>query len=217
MAWPQADVLDIAARSFRIALLATVLACAIGMPLGVWLGTTAFAGRRTLLLLLNTALALPTVVVGLAIYLLLSRHGPLGSLGLLFTWQAVVIAELVLAIPIAAALSAAAVQAADPRVRRTALTLGATPVRAAWMVMVETRAPLAAAVAIAFGRVLSEVGAALIVGGNIRYETRTLTTAVTLATSQGDFALAIALGLVLLALALAVNAIIQLLQGRGHA
>lgn len=217
MAWPQAEVVEIAARSLRIALLATLLACAVGVPLGVWLGTSVFAGRRALLLLLNTALALPTVVVGLALYLMLSRHGPLGALGLLFTWQAVTIAELVLAIPITAALSAAAVQAADPRVRRTALTLGAGNIRAAWMVVVEARAPLAAAVAIAFGRVLSEVGAALIVGGNIRHETRTLTTAITLATSQGDFALAIALGLVLLALALAVNAIIQLLQGRGDA
>lgn len=217
MAWPQAEVVEIAARSLRIALLATLLACAIGVPLGVWLGTSVFAGRRALLLLLNTALALPTVVVGLALYLMLSRHGPLGALGLLFTWQAVTVAELVLAIPITAALSAAAVQAADPRVRRTALTLGAGNIRAAWMVVVEARAPLAAAVAIAFGRVLSEVGAALIVGGNIRHETRTLTTAITLATSQGDFALAIALGLVLLALALAVNAIIQLLQGRGDA
>jgi len=217
MAWPQAEVLEIAARSLRIALVATVLACLAGLPLGVWLGTTAFRGRRAALLLLNAALALPTVVIGLAIYLLLSRQGPLGALGLLFTWQAIVIAELVLAIPIVAALSAAAVQAADPRIRRTALTLGASPIRAAWMVMVETRAPLAAAVAIAFGRVLSEVGAALIVGGNIRHETRTLTTAVTLATSQGDFGLAIALGLVLLALALAVNALIQLFQGRGDA
>ena len=217
MAWPQAEVVDIAARSLRIALIATALACLIGLPAGVWLGTTMFRGRRALLLFLNTALALPTVVVGLGIYLLLSRHGPLGAFGLLFTWQAIVVAEVLLAVPIAAALSAAAVQAADPRVRRTALTLGAGPVRAAWMVMVEARAPLAAAIAIAFGRVLSEVGAALIVGGNIRHETRTLTTAVTLATSQGDFALAIALGLVLLAMALTVNAIIQLLQGRGDA
>lgn len=217
MAWPQAEVVEIAARSLRIALIATVVACLIGVPAGVWLGTTMFRGRRALLLFLNTALALPTVVVGLGIYLLLSRHGPLGAFGLLFTWQAIVVAEVLLAVPIAAALSAAAVQAADPRVRRTALTLGAGPLRAAWMVIVEARAPLAAAIAIAFGRVLSEVGAALIVGGNIRHETRTLTTAVTLATSQGDFALAIALGLVLLALALTVNAIIQLLQGRGDA
>lgn len=212
-----ADVVQIAALSLRVALLATLVACALGIPTGIWLGSTSFAGRRALLIALNTALALPTVVVGLAIYLLLSRHGPLGGLGLLFTWQAVVIAEIVLAFPIAAALSAAAVQALDPRVRRTALTLGAGPWRTGWAVAREARLALLAAVAVAFGRVLSEVGAVLIVGGNIRHETRTLTTAITLATSQGNFALAVALGLVLLALALTVNAVLQLLQGRGDA
>jgi len=156
-------------------------------------------------------------VVGLLIYLLLARHGPLGGLGLLYTWRAIVVAEVALALPIATALAAAAVQAADPRVLRTALTLGAGPWRAARAVAAEVRAPLAAAVAVAFGRVLSEVGAALIVGGNIRHETRTLTTAVTLATAQGSFSLAIALGLVLLALALVVNALIFLLRGRADA
>jgi tungstate transport system permease protein len=212
-----AEVAGIAALSLRVALLATLVAGLIGIPFGVWLGCTVFAGRRALLLVINTALALPTVVVGLAIYLLLSRHGPLGSLGLLFTWQAVVIAEIVLALPITMALAAAAAQSLDPRVLRTALTLGAGPLRATWTVAREARVALFAAVAVAFGRVLSEVGAALIVGGNIRHETRTLTTAITLATSQGGFALAVALGLVLLGLALTVNAILQLLQGRGDA
>jgi tungstate transport system permease protein len=215
--WPGGEVAGIAALSLRIALLATILACAIGIPAGIWLGITAFAGKRSVLVLLNTALALPTVVVGLLIYLVLSRSGPLGALGLLFTWRAIVIAQIVLALPIAASLAAAAVQAVDPRVRRTALTLGAGPVRAAWAVAREARFALAAAVAVAFGRVLSEVGAALIVGGNIRGETRTLTTAITLSTSQGNFAFAIALGLVLLALALTVNAVLQMLQGRGDA
>ncbi len=211
-----AEVLGIAALSLRVALVATLVACLLGIPLGVWLGSTAFAGRRMAVLLLNTALALPTVVVGLALYLLLSRHGPLGMLGMLYTSGAIVIAEIVLAVPITAALAAAAVQGLDPRVRRTALTLGAGPVRAAWAVAQEARLALAAASAVAFGRVLSEVGAALIVGGNIRFETRTLTTAVTLATSQGNFALALALGLVLLALALAVNGLILLLGGHSR-
>jgi len=217
MTWPFAEAAGIAALSLRVALLATAVACALGLPFGVWLGTTALAGRRVVLLLLNAALAVPTVVVGLVIYLLLSRHGPLGALGLLYTWRAIVLAEIVLAFPIAAALAAAAVQAADPRIRRTALTLGAGPARTALAVAREVRLPLAAAVAVAFGRVLSEVGAALIVGGNIRFHTRTLTTAVTLATGQGQFGLAIALGLVLLALALAVNALIFLLRGRADA
>ena len=212
-----AEVLGITALSLKVAVTATVVACAIGVPLGFWLGGTRFQGRRGVLLVLNTALAFPTVVIGLLIYLLLSRHGPLGGLGLLFTWHAIVAAEVILAAPIAAALTAAAVQAVDPRVRRTALTLGAGPLAAAWAVAREARFALAAGVVVAFGRVLSEVGAAMIVGGNLRGETRTLTTAVALATSQGEFSLAIALGLVLLALALTVNVLIQLFQGRDDA
>ena len=217
MSWLNAEVFQIAALSLRVAILATLAACALGIPAGLALGSSAFRGRRALLVALNTALALPTVVVALVIYLLLSRRGPLGDLGLLFTWQAIAIAETVLAFPIAASLSAAAVQAVDPRVLRTAMTLGAGPLRAAWTVAREMRLALAATVAVAFGRVMSEVGAALIVGGNIRHETRTLTTAITLATAQGDFALAIALGLILLALALTVNVCLQLLRGRGDA
>ena len=212
-----ADVAEIAALSLRVALSATVIACAAGLPVGVWLGLTRLRGRRGLLLALNVALAFPTVVIGLMLYLLLARRGPLGMLGALFTWQAIVVAEVVLAFPIAAALAAAAVEATDPRVMRTALTLGAGPLRAGWAVAREARAGLAAASVVAFGRVLSEVGAALIVGGNILHQTRTLTTAIALATSQGNFSLAVALGLVLLALALGVNAIIQMLQGRGNA
>ena len=211
------EVFGIAAVSLKIALGATILSCLIGIPLGFALGWSRLRGRRVVLLLLNTALAFPTVVIGLVIYLLLMRRGPLGALGLLFTSRAIVVAEVILALPIATALSAAAVQSVDPRVRRTALTLGAGTVRTAWAVAREARFALAAAVVVAFGRVLSEVGAALIVGGNVRHETRTLTTAITLATSQGNFNVAIALGLVLLALALTVNVLIQLLQGRGDA
>jgi tungstate transport system permease protein len=211
------EVFGIAVLSLKVALAATLVACLLGIPLGFALGLTRFAGRRALLVVLNTALAFPTVVIGLVIYLLLARRGPLGALGLLFTWQAIVIAEVILAVPIAIALSAAAVQAVDPRVRRTALTLGAGTLRTAWTIAREARFALAAAVVVAFGRVLSEVGAALIVGGNVLHETRTLTTAITLATSQGNFTLAVALGLVLLALALTVNVLIQLFQGRGDA
>jgi tungstate transport system permease protein len=180
-------------------------------------GTTRFWGRRAAITTLNTMLAFPTVVVGLVIWGLLARRGPLGGLGLLYTWAAIVAAEVVLAVPIAAALTAAAVQAVDPRVRRTALTLGASAWRVHWAVAREARYALMSGVMVAFGRVLAEVGAAMIVGGNIRHHTRTLTTAVALATSQGDFALAMALGLVLLALALTVNVLLQLFQGRGNA
>jgi tungstate transport system permease protein len=211
------EVLGIAALSLRVALVATLLACFVGIPIGFVLGTTRFRGRRTALTVLNTMLAFPTVLVGLLVWLLLARSGPLGDLGLLYTWWAIVLAEILLAAPIAGALTAAAVQGVDPRVRRTALTLGASPLRAHWVVAREARFALSSAVVVTFGRVLAEVGAAMIVGGNIRHHTRTLTTAVALATSQGDFALAIALGLVLLALAFTVNVVLHMLQGRGDA
>ncbi len=212
-----AEVFGITWLSLQVALVATVVACLLGVPLGFIVGTTRFRGRRAALTALNTLLAFPTVVVGLVIWGLLARRGPLGGLGLLYTWVAIVAAEVVLAVPIAAALTAAAVQAVDPRVRRTALTLGAGAWRAHWAVAREARFALMSGVMVAFGRVLAEVGAAMIVGGNIRYHTRTLTTAVALATSQGDFSLAMALGLVLLALALTVNVLLQLFQGRGNA
>lgn len=212
-----AEVFGVTWLSLKIALVATLVACGVGVPLGFAVGTTRFRGRRAALLVFNTLLAFPTVVVGLLTWGLLARRGPFGGLGLLYTWGAIVIAEVVLAIPIAAALTAAAVQAVDPRVRRTALTLGAGTWRAHWAVAREARFALVSGVMVAFGRVLAEVGAAMIVGGNIRFHTRTLTTAVALATSQGDFALAVALGLVLLGLALTVNLLLQLLQGHGAA
>jgi tungstate transport system permease protein len=212
-----ADVLDITALSLRIAVTSTILACVIGVPLGVVVGTTRFWGRRAALTALNTLLAFPTVVVGVLVWGMLTRRGPFGGLELLYTWWAIVFAEVLLAIPIAAALTAAAVQGIDPRVRRTALTLGAGPWRTHLAVASAARFAVLTAVVVAFGRVLAEVGAAMIVGGNIRHHTRTLTTAVALATSQGDFGLAMALGLVLLALALTVNVLLQMFQGRGDA
>ncbi|HEV8510681.1 MAG TPA: ABC transporter permease [Gemmatimonadales bacterium] len=212
-----AEVLGIALLTLKVAIVATVVSCAIGLPLGYFLATRRFWGRRAALTVVNTALAFPTVVVGLLLYGLLSRRGPLGGLGWLYTWQAIVVGDVLLALPIAAALSAAAIQGVDPRVRRTAETLGAGPWRTAWTVAREARFALAAVITAAFGQVVAEVGAAMIVGGNIRGSTRTLTTAVALYTSQGDFGLALALGLVLLMLALVVNIALQVLQGRGNA
>ncbi len=201
----------------KVAVVATVIACALGMPLGFVLASRRFWGRRAALTVVNTALAFPTVVVGLLLYGLLSRRGPLGGLGWLYTWQAIVIGDVILAFPIAAALSAAAVQGVDPRIRRTAETLGAGAWRTAWTVAREARFALAAVITAAFGQVVAEVGAAMIVGGNIRGATRTLTTAVALSTAQGDFGLALALGIILVVMALVVNVALQLLQGRGHA
>jgi tungstate transport system permease protein len=212
-----AEVFGIAFLTLKVAVIATVIACGIGLPLGYLLATRRFWGRRAALTVVNTALAFPTVVVGLLLYGMLSRRGPLGGLGWLYTWQAIVVGDVLLALPIAAALSAAAVQGVDPRIRRTAETLGAGRWRTAWTVAREARFALAAVITAAFGQVVAEIGAAMIVGGNIRGSTRTLTTAVALSTSQGDFGLALALGLVLLALALLVNVALQLFQGKGHA
>lgn len=212
-----AEVYGIALLTFKVAVVATAIAGGLGIPLGFLLATRPFWGRRAALTVVNTALAFPTVVVGLLLYGLLSRRGPLGGLGWLYTWQAIVIGDVLLALPIAAALSAAAVQGVDPRIRRTAETLGAGPWRAAWTVAREARFALVAVMTAAFGQVVAEVGAAMIVGGNIRGATRTLTTAVALHTAQGDFGLALALGLILLGLALLVNVALQVLQGQGHA
>jgi tungstate transport system permease protein len=210
-----AEVFSIALLTLKVAVVATVVACGIGLPLGYFLATRRFWGRRAALTAVNTALAFPTVVVGLLLYGMLSRRGPLGGLGWLYTWQAIVIGDVLLALPIAAALSAAAVQGVDPRVRRTAETLGASRWLTAWTVAREARFALAAVITAAFGQVVAEIGAAMIVGGNIRGSTRTLTTAVALYTSQGDFGLALALGLVLIAMALVVNVALQVLQGKG--
>jgi len=210
-----AEVYGVALLTTKIAVIATAIACAAGIPVGFVLATRPFWGRRAALTVVNTALAFPTVVVGLLLYGLLSRRGPLGGLGLLYTWQAIVIGDVLLAFPVAAALSAAAVQGVDPRIRRTAQTLGAGPWRTAWTVAREARFALAAVLTAAFGQTVAEVGAAMMVGGNIRGSTRTLTTAVTLYTSQGEFGLALALGIILVTLALLVNVGLQLLQGRG--
>lgn len=210
-----AEVFGIALLTLKVAVVATVIACGVGLPLGYFLATRRFWGRRAALTAVNTALAFPTVVVGLLLYGMLSRRGPLGGLGWLYTWQAIVIGDVLLALPIAAALSAAAVQSVDPRVRRTAETLGAGRWLTAWTVAREARFALAAVITAAFGQVVAEIGAAMIVGGNIRGSTRTLTTAVALYTSQGDFGLALALGLVLIVMALVVNVALQVLQGKG--
>lgn len=212
-----AEVVATTLLTLQVGIVATVIACGLGLPVGFWLATSRFWGRRAALTVVNTALAFPTVVVGLLIYGALSRRGPLGGLGWLFDWKAIVVADVILALPVAVALSAAAVHGVDPRIRRTALTLGASRWRAALEVARQARFALAAAVTAAFGQVVAEVGAAMITGGNIKGETRTLTTAVALYTGQGDFGMAVALGLILLVLALAVNVVLQTLQGRGDA
>jgi tungstate transport system permease protein len=210
-----ADVLEYAGRTLLIGLAATILASLLGVPLGVLIAEREFPGKRALVTLLNTLLAVPTVVVGLTLYVLLSRHGPLGSLQLLFTVRGIILGEAVLVLPIVTTFTLTAVARIDRDVRRTALALGASHGQAFWTVMREARFGVLAAVIAAFGRVISEVGVAMILGGNIDRFTRTMTTAIVLNVDMGNLALALALGIVLLGVALAVNVLLQSLQGGG--
>jgi tungstate transport system permease protein len=211
LAQRDAQVLAAVATSLYVALVATLAAALLGMPLGFVVGTNRFRGRRLVEILLNTTTALPTVVVGLFTYSLLSRRGVLGELGLLYTPTAMILGETLLIAPLLAALTLAVVSGADPRIRETALTLGATRFGAALTVLAETRRGLAGAIATGFGRLIAELGIALMVGGNIAGLTRTMTTAIALETSKGELALGMALGLVLLAVALAVNLAVGLI------
>jgi len=193
---------------------AIVFAGLLGAPVGLWLGLSRFKGRQLLITLLNTLMALPTVVVGLLLFGLFSRQGPLGPLGLLFTPWAMIAGQVVLATPIVANLVLAAVTGADNRIINTALTLGASQFQAACQLLREIRFGVMAAVIAGFGRVIAEVGVAMMLGGNIRNSTRTMTTAIALETSKGEFAFGLALGLVLMMVALMVNLSLNLLQQR---
>lgn len=207
---------EIIARSLQVSLSATVIAFGIGVPLGMALAFGRFRGRRVTQTAVNTGMGMPPVVVGLFLTVLLWRAGPLGALDLLYTPAAMVLAQAVIALPLVAGISAAALQQVDPDFRLQMEALGATRARALWTVVVEARLPLLAAVMAGFGAVVSEVGAAMMVGGNIAGQTRVLTTAAVLETSRGNFALAIALGLILLVLAFAVNLVLTAAQQRGR-
>jgi len=202
------EVLEILGVTLRVSVTATLLAAVASVPLGLVLVLASFPGKRVVVAVVHTLMALPTVVVGLLLYGLLSRSGPLGFLGLLYTPWAMVAGQFLLALPIITALTYSAIKGVDARVRRTALTLGATELQAGRALLAEARYGLLAAVAAGFGRAITEVGAAIMLGGNIRGLTRTMTTAITLETAKGDFALGIALGLILLAVALGANALI---------
>jgi len=209
------ELYSIILLSVEVSGVAVVLAAALGIPLGALCALKRFPGRGVLITLLNTFMGLPPVVAGLVIYLFLSRSGPLGFMGLLYTPSAMVIAQAVIALPIVAALTWSAVASVDPAVRETAVTLGATPVLANWRIVSEARLQVISAVIAGFGRTTAEVGAVLIVGGNIAGYTRVMTTSIAMETGKGSFELAIALGVVLMLLAFAFNLILRLLQGKG--
>jgi len=201
--------------SLRVALSSTAVAACLGLPIGYVAAAGRFRGRRLVVVLLNTLMGLPTVVVGLVLYGMLSRRGLLGGWGLLYTPTAMVIGQTVLATPIIAALTCGAVTGLDPRVLKSAYALGAGRLRAAWTAARELRPALSAAVVAGFGRVFSEVGISLMLGGNIRFYTRNITTTIALETAKGEFALGLALGLVLLTVAFVVNLTFHLLRGTG--
>jgi tungstate transport system permease protein len=211
------EVLRIALLSLQVSGTATLLSLLVGIPLGTVLALTRFPGRNFAMSLVNTGMGLPPVVVGLFVTIFLWRSGPLGLLELLYTPTAIVIAQLVIAGPIVTGLTMTAVQQVNPRLRLQLVGLGASRLQVVWLLLKEARLPLLAAVMAGFGAVISEIGASIMVGGNIYRQTRVLTTATVLETSKGNFEMAIALSLLLLLLTFAVNWALTWIQQRGRA
>ena len=212
-------LLSIVGRSLAVSGAACVLACGLGLLAGSWVGVARFRGRPFLLAILNTLLALPSVVVGLLVYLLLSRSGPLGFLGWLFSFKAMVLAQALLVLPVLTALTRQVVEDAERAHGEQLRSLGAGPLLRSLLLAWDERFALLTVLIAAFGRAISEVGAVMIVGGNIDGFTRVMTTAIALETSKGDLPLALALGLVLLLVVLALHGVIGLVsrwRGTGH-
>ena len=209
------ELLTIVRVSLSVSCTATVGAALVGVPAGFLVAYARMPGKRAIITLLNTLLALPTVVIGLFVYTFISRRGILGHLDLLYTQKAMIIGQFILIVPLIAALTVAAVNRVDERYRKTAKTLGANAWQTALVVLREGRFAIAAAVISAFGRVISEIGIAMMLGGNIKGFTRTMTTAMALEYDKGAFILAVALGMVLMVLSLGMNIIFNLVQGKG--
>ena len=194
--------------------IALLISALLGVPLGALIGLARYRGKSATRALLYTGMGLPPVVVGLFVYLLVSRSGQLGPLGWLFTPNAMIFAQTLIALPMMVALTMTSVESVDPELRRQVLALGATRPQLAWTILREARIGVTAAVVAAFGAIISEVGAVMLVGGNIAGQTRVLTTAIVLNTRQGDFSLALALGVILLTITLLVNVGLMRLQGK---
>ncbi len=207
-----ANIFRIVLTSVSISIIATLIAALLAIPAGVSMALNTFTGKATLQHLLNTLMSMPTVVIGLLLYGLFSRLGPLGTWGLLYTPTAVIIAETILIFPIMMNLTIAAVNSADPRLVPTLISLGARPLSLTVHVVRATRYAILAALVTGFGRAIGEVGAAMMLGGNIEGFTRTMTTAIALETSKGEFELGLALGLLLLMIAFALNFILSWLN-----
>jgi tungstate transport system permease protein len=206
------EVIKCTMVSLKVSCTAVFLATIVGIPLSFLIALNEFKGKRTLITVLNTMMALPTVVVGLFVFSSISRQGPLGVLGLLFTPTAMIIGQFILATPIITALSISAIRGVDPRIRVTAMSLGAHSYQVVMTLIREARFAIMAAIIAGFGRIIGEVGSAMMLGGNIRGYTRSITTAIALETSKGEFSLGLALGIILLTVALSVNIVLRSLQ-----
>jgi tungstate transport system permease protein len=209
-----AELWSIVFRTLGISGLATLLAMLVGVPLGYAIARGQFRGRTALLALVNTGMGMPPVVVGLVVWLLLTRSGPLGGLDLIYTRRAMVLAQFLIATPLVVGFTAASVQALPPQLPDLLASLGAGRLRTLWILSREAKLGLLAAVMAGFGAIVSEVGASMTVGGNLRGSTRVLTTAIVTETSRGDLPVALALGIVLLLLAFLVNVLLTLVQQR---
>lgn len=208
------EVLRITLLSLKVSGIATLLSVVVGLGLAVTVALNEFPGKRLVIALMNTGMGLPPVVVGLFVTVLLWRNGPLGFLGILYTPLAIILAQSVIATPIIAGLGLAALQHLPPGLRLQILSLGATRTQLVWLLLKEARLPLLAAIMAGFGGVISEVGASIMVGGNLKGSTRVLTTATVMETSRGNFEVAFALSFILLVLAFSVNAALTYLQQR---
>jgi tungstate transport system permease protein len=208
------EMVLIVAVSLKVSGTSTVLASLMGIPLGFFIAFESFGGKRMVITCLNTLLALPTVVIGLFVYAFISRRGILGPLDLLYTQKAMVIGQTILILPIVATFTIAAISRIDERYRKTALTLGANRRQTAFVILREARFGIVAAVIAAFGRVIAEVGISMMLGGNARGFTRTMTTAMALEYDKGQFALAVALGIILLGLSFTINLMFHFFQGK---
>jgi len=208
------EVMEIAGRSLSISGTACLLASLICIPLGSLIHFHHFGGKRVLINIIQTLFSLPSVIIGLFVFVLFSRAGPLGELGILFTPTAMIIGQMILITPILLGLTISALSGVSKEIVDTATSLGASSFQTAWLVLKEARYAVLAAVIMGFGRAISEVGCALMVGGNIRGFTRVITTTISLETSKGNLELAIALGIILLFLALIVNIVLNRLQQR---
>jgi len=210
-----AEVWQVTLLSLRISGLATGISLLLGLPLGTWLALGRFPGRGFLLSVINTGMGMPPVVVGLVVSIMLWRSGPLGDLRLIYTPTAIIIAQVVIAAPVVTGLTVTSLQQLNPRLQYQLLGLGASQFQMIIALWREARLPLLAALMAGFGSVISEVGASMMVGGNIRFQTRVLTTAIVLETNKGEFGMAIALSILLLVLAFLVNLALTWIQQRG--